>query len=217
MATFESFFSANIQPLIGAGDHVAAIEEIQEFFPQLGDDFDRSEAFHWLASLHGFLGSRALAERDLSAAREHFGDVQEYAIKALDLYAERPDTLVFLARFCLSPLGQPERAFPLLEPFAPGHRIDAPGLLFYDHVRLVLRGVVLALIGSTEEAFEDWRAAYSPRFLPLGPDRLDTASLLFVGAMGTSLPAAELGGLLATLAELGVDSTRIELLRTRLS
>ncbi|MBI1289919.1 hypothetical protein GC173_01570 [bacterium] len=217
MATFESFFHSTVQPYIGAGRYAVAITDIEEFFPQLGSDFDRSEAFHWLASLHAILGSKALTGGDVESARSHFGDVQEFAIKALDLFANRPDTLVFLARFCLSPMGQPERAFPLLEPFEEGHRIDAPALLFYDHVRLVLRGVVLALIGSTEEAFEDWRAAYSRRFMDLAPERLDTASLFFVGVMGTSLPEAELNGLLATLAELGVDSERIESLRTRLA
>jgi hypothetical protein len=213
MATFESFFNSTVEPLLASGRHGEAIAGIEEFFPQLATDFDRSEAFHWLASLHSLMGSRALAERDIPAARDHFGDVQEFALKALDMFPERPDTLVFLARFYLAPLGQPERAFPLLQPFAEGHRVQPEPLLFYDHVRLVLRGVVLAVIGSGDEAFEDWRRAYSNEFLSLAPDKIDTTSLLFVGAHGVDLPAGDWSNLMAQLGELGIASDRLERLR----
>jgi hypothetical protein len=218
MAWFSEVFARDVLPLIQQGDHTGAAAAIEACFPTLENEFERSEGYHWLASLAHVQATLALRRDDITEARSHFGDVQEFSLKALDEFPERPDTRTFLARFYLAPLGQPERAFPLLNPFGPTHRLDADSFAFYNHVRLVLRGVTLALIGSTEEAFEDWAEAYGEAALSHGvTDRLDTASLYLLIAAGITLPAEDLSRLLARLGELGVDHDRINQLRTRLS
>lgn len=208
--TFAELFTARIKPLLANQQFPQAIEALESSFASLGSPFERSEAYHWLGMIQTVLASQAMGARDLAVARDCYALAEEFLLKALDEYPHRPNTRVTLSRYYLSPAGQPERAFPLLEPCEVDaeHQLDEDVALYYEHQRLVLRGVVLGLIGSVDEAQDDLLAAYGGSFPTLGVARLDVMSMMHLAAARVVMPEGFAERLGNALVSAGMDAER---------